>query len=116
MSLAHDIEAAEKRAAPRARTVLNALLAWGDDYRFTPDVIVRNLTPQGAALRLGRLPVLPAELTLVDLQGAKAHSARVVWRRGDFVGLAFTDVKDLKSARPGDPLRQLWLDRQPRTL
>ena len=116
MSLAHDIQPAEKRGEPRARTVLNALLAWGEDYRFTPDCIIRNLTPHGAALRVGYLPALPSELTLINTASAQAHTARVAWRRGDFVGLEFTSTHDLLNARANDPLRILWLDRQPRVL
>jgi hypothetical protein len=118
MTLAHTSPAAvaadEKRSEPRGRVVLNALLAWGSDHAFTPECVIRNLTSGGAAVRFSDPLRLPAELTLIELKAARAHTVRVVWRRAGFVGLAITATRDLTAARPGDPHRQLWLDRQPR--
>ena len=107
---------ADKRSEPRCRVVLNALLAWGPDHAFTPDCIIRNLTAHGAAIRIAESERLPADLVLIELKAARAHAARVVWRRGGFAGLQFKGSRDLREARPADPHRILWLDRQARPL
>ena len=109
------VQAEEKRAEARNRVLLTAVLAWGEDYRFTPDCLIRNINEQGAAVRLSYPLQLPTTLSLIELRSGRCHEARVAWRRGEFLGLAITSSRDLAQARAGDPQRQLWLDRQPRT-
>jgi hypothetical protein len=107
-------ETAEQRSEPRNRVLLGGFLVFGD-YAFTPNCVIRNLTGRGAAVRLEGELRLPDTVTIVELTTGRAHSARVVWARNGFVGLAFTASRDLRSAGSHDPLRQLWIDRIPRT-
>ena len=104
---------AEKRSEPRNRVVQAGILVYGD-YAFTPNCVIRNLTSCGAAVRLESELRLPDTISIIELASGRAHSARVVWSRSGFVGLAFTASRDLRSAGSHDPLRQLWIDRLPR--
>ena len=106
---------AEKRSEPRNRVVQQGVLVYGD-YAFTPTCVIRNLTGNGAAVRLESELRLPERLTLIELGSGKAHSARVVWARSGFVGLELAATRDLRMAGSHDPLRQLWIDRLPRAL
>jgi hypothetical protein len=114
MSLAvADAEVVEKRALPRQRVLLRAILAFGG-HAFTPEAVIRNMTSGGAAVRLEPGLALPSRLHLIELSSGRAHEARVVWQRNGFVGLELLETRELASAGAGDPLRQLWVDRQPR--
>jgi hypothetical protein len=115
MSLAFssDAEFVEQRAQPRRRVIAPAILAFGGNA-FTPDCVIRNLTPRGAAVRMEPGLALPGHVALIELAIGRAHEARVAWHRNGFVGLEIVSTRDLRSAGSNDPLRQLWIDRLPR--
>ena len=114
MSLAAPVlDQAEKRAVSRNRVLLNAKLVWGQNA-FTPECVIRNLTDRGCSVRLPQGLPLPPVVSLIDMGAGHGYSAHVVWQRSGFAGLAFTAVRDLNTAGPGDPLRRLWLDAIPR--
>ncbi len=97
---------AEKRALPRNRVLLAATLVYGEQT-FTAACTIRNLTPRGASVRLESALPLPPTVTLIETRTGRAHECNVVWRRGGFLGLAFTRTRDL-SRRRRDPIRRLW--------
>ena len=103
----------EKRAVSRHRVLLGAKLVWGQNA-FTPECVIRNLTPRGAAIRMEPGLALPGHVALIELAIGRAHEARVAWHRNGFVGLEIVSTRDLRSAGSNDPLRQLWIDRLPR--
>jgi hypothetical protein len=114
MGLAATVQdVAEKRAEPRNRVLLSAILAY-DGYAFTPNCVIRNLTSKGAAIRLESPLRLPETVTLIELTTGRAHTARVVWKRSGFAGLELTATRDLRQAGSNDAQRQLWIDRLPR--
>jgi hypothetical protein len=97
---------AEKRALRRNRVLLAATLVHGEQM-FTALCTIRNLTDRGAAVRLDSALPLPPTVTLIETRSGRAHECRIVWRRGGFLGLAFTRTRDLHNARR-HPMRRLW--------
>lgn len=80
----------ERRASPRQRSFLGALVAY-DRRRGTMSGIVRNISPGGAKLAFSASVTLPAELDLVIRHTGLDTRARIVWRSGDEIGLAFQE-------------------------
>ena len=50
---------------------------------------VRDLSSDGAGLRLNNLPLLPNEFSLSHDGFRTTLACRLVWREGDFAGVAF---------------------------
>jgi hypothetical protein len=100
--------AGEQRKLQRNRVLLAAKFVHGDQKQFTTECTIRNLTAEGASVRMESSLPLPPELGLIETRTGRAHRARIVWRRGGFIGLAFTYSEELRSAPPADPLRRLW--------
>lgn len=100
--------APDKRALRRNRVLLAAKFVYGEDSRFTPECTIRNLTSGGAAVRFGSDLPLPSPITLVETRSGRAHQARIVWRRGGFIGLELSDTRELRTAALSEPLRRLW--------
>ena len=98
----------EKRRLQRNRVLLAARFVYGDRRQFTAECTLRNITAEGASVRFDSHLPLPPEMSLVESRSGRAHRVRVVWRRGGFMGLAFTGSHELRSAPPSDPLRRLW--------
>ena len=107
------LDRAEQRSVARNRVLLPAKLVYGN-HAFTPECLIRNLTDRGASVRLAPGLQLPPVVSLIDMGAGHAYGAHVVWQRNGFAGLAFTSVRDLNTAGPGDPLRKLWMDALPR--
>ena len=98
----------EKRKLRRNRVLLAASFVHGGRRQFTTACTIRNLTAEGASVRLDSALPLPPELELIETRTGRAHRVRVVWRRGGFMGLAFSATEELRRAPPSDPLRRLW--------
>jgi len=100
-------DAPEKRRWPRNRVLLAANLVHGPQ-RFTSECTIRNQTEHGVSVRFDSHIPLPPALSLVETRAGRAHDARIVWRRGGFMGLELSNTRDLRSAAPSEPLRRLW--------
>jgi hypothetical protein len=109
MSFAHMLtektDAPDKRQEPRNRVLLAARFVHGEQ-KFTSDCTIRNLTTHGAAVRFDSHIPLPPTLSLVETRTGRAHDARIVWRRGGFIGLELSNTRELKTS--SEPLRRLW--------
>jgi hypothetical protein len=96
------------RSADRRRVLLGGRIVFGD---FTLACTIRDLSETGARLRLERGASAPESFILIDLPHGAAYEARVAWRAGDQLGVAFTGAHDL--TRPTPPelrhVRQLWM-------
>ena len=101
----------ERRRFPRHRTLLGAKICYGDRYSISVDCTIRSLSPAGANLRVLATQPLPAQFILLIVGEGLAHDARVVWRRGDFVGVSLGEAMDLKGAVDERlrTVRQLWV-------
>lgn len=63
----------------------------------TMDCTVRNIAPQGALLVFPHTAVTPAEFRLHIPCRGETHSARVIWRSHDRVGVALSDMESCEA-------------------
>ena len=78
----------ERRQAHRNRSYLGARIAL-DAQSSSTECLVRNLTDSGAKLILSEAVPLPDAFDLTIERRALAVRARMVWRRGEALGVAF---------------------------
>ncbi|MCC8943948.1 PilZ domain-containing protein [Bradyrhizobium sp. Arg62] len=76
----------DRRKSVRNPSLDNALIRFGD---LSLCCVVRDITESGAALKADHPPnSLPDQFTLI-VPPSKTYSCSVVWREGDWVGVAF---------------------------
>ena len=101
----------ERRAEPRARTLLSGKIVYGVREEFSLDCALRNLSPHGGGLRLSA-QTLPDHFRLLVFKTGEVHDARVAWRSRDDVGVRIEATHDI--ANSADQrlahLRYLWID------
>ncbi len=90
----------EQRAGDRTRTFITARLVFGSGA-IAAECGVRNLSPTGAKLLVDAEIPLPSEFTLEIPSKNRSHKAKVAWRHGDEVGVAFEIAP--APANPDDP-------------
>ena len=78
----------DKRTKPRRRVAKAAKIAYGD-YVFVRDCSVRDLSATGARLTTKDAHEVPDEFQLVLMTDRLIRKSRVVWRRGDDLGITF---------------------------
>lgn len=84
---------AEKRRTIRPRRLRRALCVYNDGHS-THDVLIRNISPDGAKIAGHELFFLPQtfELRILDDAGGySARAAKIVWNKGETAGVAFID-------------------------
>lgn len=71
---------------------------------------VRDISEKGARILVSHAALLPESLHLIVIREQIAYEARVIWRKGDAAGLAFSKTIDLST--PPDPtlahLQKIW--------
>ncbi|WP_372482667.1 PilZ domain-containing protein [Bradyrhizobium ivorense] len=76
----------DRRKSVRNPSLDNALIRFGD---LSLCCVVRDITENGAALKADYPPSsLPDQFTLI-VPPSKTYSCIVVWRKGEWVGVAF---------------------------
>jgi hypothetical protein len=103
---------ANRREASRPRALLSGMLVFGPS-QFTADCTIRDLTEQGARVRVRDDIVLPEPIWLIHLNSGKAQRAVVAWREPPDLGLRFEETVDLSTPITGGPLyrlHRLWID------
>jgi len=106
----------DQRRTRRPRVLLTGQLVFGENA-LTVGCVIRDLTENGARLKLSGPAVLPAQLTLIEMATGKAHACEVSWRRLPEIGVRFVSSQDLETVRTTpalERLRRLWLDARPR--
>jgi hypothetical protein len=84
----------ERRAAKRTWGAYRHALLSIPRLRHVHSCGVRDVSKDGAGLRLNRLPLLPSEFNL-SLDGFHTTLVcRLIWRDGDFAGVAFQPASD----------------------
>jgi len=78
----------ERRTAPRQKAFLRGKLYYGNRLNVA-DCLIRDMSDQGARVIVSDALALPDELELHVLQKDQNCLVRVVWRRGQEMGLAF---------------------------
>ena len=81
----------ERRAAVRKRVLYGAVVGVQADGR-SYDCVVKNWSDLGARIEFPQDAELAEEIDLLVTQTGLSYRARVMWRRDDAVGLAFTSA------------------------
>jgi hypothetical protein len=66
------------------------VLMFFPDQERVHECCVRNITNQGASLRLNGLSTVPSEFGISFDRFRTMHLCRLIWRDGDFLGVAFS--------------------------
>lgn len=101
---------AERRPKPRARVLLAGIIAYGNGaYSF--DCSFRNLSQTGARLTVGKNTLFPSEFFLINIRDRVAYDCKLVWNKGEEVGVTFKAVVALSAITDPDLayLKKLWL-------
>jgi hypothetical protein len=80
---------AEKRAAPRQKSLLQGRVYFNKG-RSAVDCLVRDMSTRGARLIFSDTVAVPSAFDLFLPQKELTVGARVVWRRGDELGVTLT--------------------------
>nr|WP_236841906.1 PilZ domain-containing protein [Bosea sp. PAMC 26642] len=81
----------ERRNSPRLRTFLGGHIRFNRN-NSTLDCMVRNLSDNGALLQLSDAVALPHAFELEILHRERCYPARVQWRDGQRIGIAFAQA------------------------
>ena len=100
-----------QRRSQRPRVLLAGRLIYGDAW-MTIDCAIRDLTVEGAKLRLSGPAILPPKVTLIEIGTGMTHTCEVTWRRLPDIGVKFLSSDDLNLTGAPEPelarLRLLW--------
>jgi hypothetical protein len=77
----------EQRKSPRQRTLKGGVIAFNNRFS-TMDCVVRNLTPDGAMLKVVSTVGIPERFEL-KLEHENFRWCRVKWRTDNALGVAF---------------------------
>lgn len=80
----------ERRNHRRVRTLLGARIVFGRHY-LTMDCVIRDLTPDGARLRLPSTVGVPATFHLLLDRDQRERRCKVIWRSETELGVAFEE-------------------------
>jgi hypothetical protein len=82
-------ETAEGRRAPRERTFLPARVSFGERGALSTQCTVTQLSAVGARLNVPASVTMPDRFEVSIPQRGLNYRARLVWRKGDLVGVEF---------------------------
>lgn len=82
---------AERRVAPRQKSFLRGCVYF-DKRRRSLDCLIRDFSEHGARIIFSENVSVPDAVELSIPQKQKTLRARVQWRHGDEIGLAFPDA------------------------
>ena len=101
---------AERRPKGRKRVLLTGIIAYANGAHSF-HCTIRNLSETGARLTVGNNTQFPSEFYLINIRDRVVHDARLVWNRGNEIGVTFNNTMPLAGLT--DPalafLKQLWL-------
>ena len=86
---------AERRPVPRRRVLLGGVATY-EDGAYTLKCQIRDLNEKGARITASGAQSLPEEFYLVVMRDHMAHKSRLVWRKGDDMGLEFLSSLDVR--------------------
>jgi hypothetical protein len=96
----------ERRTGSRKRSFLQGRIFF-NNRRSSVDCLVRDISDTGAKLKFSESIVVPEAMELYLPHKEEIHRARVQWRVGDEMGVAFGDETESPSIAPGMPAREL---------
>lgn len=106
-----ELHPVERRRAPRQRSYLGATLKV-DCIASSTQCILRDITAKGGKLVLSAFVPLPDRFALTIPHRSETRDARLVWRRGDEVGVAFEDQGRTANVVSFEAARDLRLARK----
>jgi hypothetical protein len=80
----------DNRYVPRRRVLKGGKIIFADGTMVV-DCVIRNLSVAGARLDVPATLVLPHAFTLLDAGTERRYIATVAWRRGNQMGVEFSD-------------------------
>ena len=80
----------DQRYVPRRRVLKTGKIIFADG-NMVVECVIRNLSVAGARLDVPATLALPHDFTLLDVQTSRRYIASVAWRRGDQMGVEFSD-------------------------
>jgi hypothetical protein len=83
----------EKRIIRRQRVLKGGKIIFADGNSVV-DCVIRNLSAAGARLEVPTTVGFPQEFTLIDSHSGRSYIAKVAWRRGETMGVEFSDLTD----------------------
>jgi hypothetical protein len=81
----------EKRKYPRTEINERAYVSAGGSVMIC---IVRNISPEGAAIDVENPAFVPAHFRLVMASDSSVHDCRIAWIRQNRIGVTFTTPQD----------------------
>ena len=78
-----------KRRFSRARLFSAGVLV-NNGWRM--NCLIRNISPQGAQIRIAASQLVPDKCYLINLKSGAAHRAYPVWRKGSLSGLRLAEA------------------------
>lgn len=100
----------ERRDDHRRRSLLGATIRITSELSTT-ECIVRDISPRGARLVLSDAVPLPEMFDLRIKARAEDRRVRIVWRRGDALGVTFVQPRAAAIPVPLDLMRELRASR-----
>jgi len=94
----------DERRATRRDKVLYGGVAAISRRGLTRDCVVKNISAHGATLEFGSAVGLPDQIAVMVPRQARTYQSKLVWQRGNTVGVAFADRDD--SSELGEQLRR----------
>jgi uncharacterized small protein (DUF1192 family) len=82
----------ERRGSRRQKSFLRGVVYF-DNGHGAMSCLVRDFSDEGARIILSETIILPDSVKLHIPQRDQTHDAHVQWRRGDEIGLAFSNAK-----------------------
>jgi hypothetical protein len=86
-----------RRRAVRHPTALETRICYGPQDSVTIPCIIRNISTGGALIEASEVSLLPLSFRILDPIQRLAYDCKVVWRRGNQVGVSFAQTIDLKA-------------------
>jgi hypothetical protein len=78
----------DKRHRQRQRVLKGGKIVFADGS-FSVECTIRNISDTGARVQVPTSVAIPDRFTLIDAHVGTRRKAKVVWRKGDLMGLHF---------------------------
>jgi hypothetical protein len=83
----------DRRKSRRDKVVFGGVAAV-NERGATRDCVVRNISDNGARIEFGSAAGVSDQIALTVAKKARTYPSKIVWRRGNTVGLSFSDAGD----------------------
>ena len=85
-----------RRRAARYQTCVETRICYGPQDSVAIPCTIRNISTGGAMIEADEVSLLPLAFRLLNPRLGLSYDCKVVWRRGNQVGVSFVQTIDLK--------------------